>query len=266
MRRLAYFTFGAACHAMFLGVFLYLMGFVGNLVVARSIDAPTAAPPAPWPVALLVDLLLLALFAVPHSVMARPGFKRWWTRFVPTELERSVYVLIANLCVIALIVGWRPIGAIVWDVEQPVARAALWALFVTGWLLVPAASLLINHFDLFGSRQTWLYLRRKPYAPPPFRTPLPYRWVRHPLYVGWIVAFWATPTMSAGHLLFAAFLTGYILVAIAFEERDLADQYSESYVRYRARTPMLIPGLRPAGAAAADDAGIPAAPAAQPES
>jgi protein-S-isoprenylcysteine O-methyltransferase Ste14 len=239
VKRIGFFVFGVACHAMFLVVFLYMAGFVGNLLVPKSIDSPPdGTPPA---VALLVDVLLLGLFAVPHSVMARPAFKRWWTRYVPQALERSVYVLVANLCVALLMWQWRPIGPNLWDVQHPLGRALVYGVFAGGWLLVPVTSLMINHFDLFGSRQVWLHLRQKQYSVPAFRTPMLYKLVRHPLYLGWMIAFWATPTMSAGHVLFAAVLTTYMLVAIPIEERDLAELYGEKYEQYRRRVPALIP-------------------------
>jgi protein-S-isoprenylcysteine O-methyltransferase Ste14 len=246
---------------MFLAVYLYFAGFVGNLIVPKTIDrssdATTSGPAA------AIDLLLLALFAVPHSVMARPAFKRWWTRFVPQPLERSVYVLIANLSVILLIWQWRPLGPVVWDLHHPLARAVAWGGFAAGWLLVPLASLMINHFDLFGTRQVWLHLRGREHAAPAFRTPMLYQVVRHPLYVGWMIAFWVTPTMSAGHLLLAAFLTAYMLVAIPIEERDLVGVYGGQYEDYRRRVPALVPrpaalaggGARPGAAEASKLAG-----------
>jgi protein-S-isoprenylcysteine O-methyltransferase Ste14 len=255
VKRIAFFAFGLVSHGMFLVVYLYMAGFVGNLLVPKSIDSPADdIHPA---LAAGINLLLLAHFAVPHSVMARPAFKRWWTRFVPQPLERSVYVLVANLSVALLLWQWRPLGPLVWDVTHPLGRAILYGFFAAGWLLVPVASLMINHFDLFGSRQVWLHLRNKPYTALPFRTPMLYRLVRHPLYVGWMMAFWITPTMSAGHLLFAAFLTAYMLVAIPIEERDLVDVYGEQYEEYRRRVPGLVPragalyGPRPETAEAA---------------
>ncbi|HEY7089447.1 MAG TPA: hypothetical protein VH518_15220 [Tepidisphaeraceae bacterium] len=239
MQRRLFFAFGVFGHVIFLFVFAYMAGFVGNFLVPKSIDSPAAAgSPA---VAVGVNLILLALFTVPHSVMARPTFKRWWTRFVPTAVERSVYVFTSNLLMIALLVFWRPIDLVIWDVQNPVGRAAMWSLFAFGWLLVPAASLMINHFDLFGTRQVWLNLKQKAYTNLPFRTPMLYAVVRHPLYVGWITAFWATPTMTAGHLLFAASLTVYMLIAITFEERNLVEHFGEPYVNYRRRVGALIP-------------------------
>jgi protein-S-isoprenylcysteine O-methyltransferase Ste14 len=193
------------------------------------------------PLAVAINLALLLAFSVPHSVMARPAFKARWTKIVPPAIERSVYVLIANALMILLLALWRPIGPVIYDLRSPAARAAMWALFATGWLLVPLASLMISHFDLFGTRQVWLNLQQKAYTHLPFRTPMLYKLVRHPLYVGWMIAFWATPTMTGGHLMFAAVLTLYMLIAIPIEERDLIAAYGEHYVRYRQRVPALIP-------------------------
>jgi protein-S-isoprenylcysteine O-methyltransferase Ste14 len=243
MTRIAYFIFGLVCHAMFLVVFLYMACFVGNLPVPRTIDAPLTGH-TPTDLALLIDTALLALFAVPHSVMARPGFKRVWTRVVPPAIERSVYVLIANLCVILLMWQWRPIGPVIWDVPGFVGRALVWTLFAAGWLLVPLASLMINHFDLFGTRQVWLHLKQVIHTDVTFRTPMLYKIVRHPLYVGWIIAFWATPTMTLGHVLFAGMLTVYIFIAIPMEERDLVKVYGSEYEEYRRRVPALVPKMR----------------------
>jgi protein-S-isoprenylcysteine O-methyltransferase Ste14 len=241
MRRIGIFMFGVLAYACFLVSFLYAVGFVGGFAVPRSIDA---APEGPLATAVAVDLLLLTVFALQHSVMARPGFKRWWTRVVPEPAERSVYVLASSLALLLLFWQWQPIGGVVWHVEQPAARAALFALFAAGWLLVLVTTFLINHFDLFGLRQVWLHLRGEAYRPLSFVTPGPYRHVRHPLYVGWFLAFWATPTMTAAHLLFAVATTAYILVAIVFEERDLLAFHGERYAEYRRTTPMLVPRMR----------------------
>jgi protein-S-isoprenylcysteine O-methyltransferase Ste14 len=240
MKRSLFFIYGVTGHAGFLVLFLYLAGFVGNILVPRSIDS---GPSGPIAGAVAIDLLLIAVFGLQHSIMARPGFKAWWTRIVPVPIERSTYVWISNVLVALLIWQWRPIDIVVWDVSAPAGRAALTALFAAGWLLVPLASLMIDHFDLFGTRQVWFHLRRQAYRALPFHTPLLYRWVRHPLYVGWMVAFWATPTMTAGHLLFAGALTAYILIAVQFEERDLTDVYGENYAEYRRRVPRFIPRL-----------------------
>jgi methanethiol S-methyltransferase len=240
MQRWGVLAYGVVCYAAFLGTFLYAIGFVGNVVVVWTIDGPVQTPLV---TALLIDVLLLAVFAVQHSVMARPAFKRWWTHLVPPAVERSTYVLFSGLTLVLLFWQWRPLGGVVWDVGQPAGRMALDVLCAAGWLLVLATTFLINHFDLFGLRQVWLYFRGSPYTSLRFVTPGPYRLVRHPLYVGWLIAFWATPTMTAAHLLFALGTTVYILVAIRFEERDLLAALGRSYAEYRNRVPMLVPGL-----------------------
>jgi protein-S-isoprenylcysteine O-methyltransferase Ste14 len=194
-----------------------------------------------------VNLVLLALFAAQHSVMARPGFKHVWTRAVPKPIERSTYVLVTCIVTILLMWQWRGIDAVVWDIEHPVFRAVLWAVFAYGWLLVPFVTLLIDHFDLFGTRQVWLYLRQQDYRPLPFRVPSLYKRVRHPLYIGWTIAFWATPTMTAGHLLFAAVLTGYMALAARVEERDLVAHFGREYEDYRQRVPMFVPKMASRG-------------------
>ena len=241
MRRAFTLAYGIACHLLFLAVFAWMALFVGDLLLERTIDSPAAG--FSWGAA-LANLGLIALFSVPHSVMARPGFKAWWTRIVPAELERSTYVLVACVLMAALLLLWQPLGPTVWDVRAPAARAALWALFGAGWLMIPLVSLAINHFDLFGSRQAWLAFRGRPYEHLPFKTPGPYRFVRHPLYVGWTIAFWATPTMSVGHLLFASALTAYMLLAIPHEERDLVALFGGKYENYRRAVPALLPRLR----------------------
>ena len=209
--------------------------------------------------AVAIDLILLALFAVQHSVMARPAFKRIWTRIVPHPIERSTYVLASNLVTVLLMWQWRGIDTVLWDVRQPVFRAAAWALFAIGWLLVPLVTLLIDHFDLFGTRQVWLHLQGRQYEPLPFRVPVLYKQVRHPLYIGWTIAFWATPTMTAGHLLFAVVLTGYMALAACIEERDLVSHFGEQYENYRRRVPMFVPRLSanatPSGAARESEPG-----------
>jgi methanethiol S-methyltransferase len=246
MKRIAAFTYGVVCYVIFFSTFLYAIGFVGDLFVPKSIDS---APESPLGQALLINALLLGLFAVQHSVMARPAFKRWWTRFVPKPVERSTYVLFSSLALIALFAFWQPIGGVIWDVQDPVGQAVLYGLFAFGWGLVLVATFLINHFDLFGLRQVWLYLRGKEYRPLNFGTPALYKIVRHPLYVGWFFAFWATPTMTVAHLFFALLTTAYILIAIRFEERDLVTEHGARYSEYRKQVPMLIPRLggRPSG-------------------
>jgi protein-S-isoprenylcysteine O-methyltransferase Ste14 len=250
MSRVIAFVYGVVCYAIFFASFLYAAGFVGGFFVPLSLDS---APTGSFGTSLLIDLGLLGIFAVQHSVMARPAFKRVWTRVVPEPVERSTYVLASSLALILLFWQWRPLGGVVWDVQDPIGRAILWGGFAFGWGLVLVTTFLINHFDLFGLRQVWFHLRGQPYRPLTFGTPGPYRIVRHPLYVGWFFAFWATPTMTVAHLVFALMTTAYILVAIQFEERDLVAAHPE-YASYRARVPMLIPTGRGARAAA-DDTG-----------
>ena len=236
--RLAAFLYGLVCYAISGVTLLYASGFVGNFAVPRAIDA---APMIAWPYALLIDVALLGVFGLQHSVMARQGFKTWWTQFVPKPIERSTYILFSSLCLIALFYLWQPIGGAIWQVTNPTSGAILYTLFALGWLLVLVATCLINHFDLFGLRQVWLYLRGQEYTPLKFATPSLYRVVRHPLYVGLLLAFWSTPTMTVTHLVFALMTTVYILVGIQFEERDLGNIYGHAYADYRRQVPMLIP-------------------------
>jgi len=238
IRRVAIFAFGVASYAVFLATFLYALAFVGGFLVPTTLDG---VPGMPFGPALAIDLGLLALFALQHSVMARPAFKRAWTRLVAQPLERPIYVLASSLCLIAMFVFWQPLGGIVWQVDSTVGKAIAYALFAFGWGLVLVTTFLINHFDLFGLRQVWLHLLGKPYRRLRFVEPGPYKLVRHPLYVGWLFAFWSTPTMTASHLVFAIMTTAYILVAIQLEERDLAAEHGASYEGYRRRVPMLIP-------------------------
>jgi len=238
IKRLSIFAYGLVCYAVFFATFLYALGFVGNFLVPRSIDG---TPGDDLTSALLINLALLGLFAIQHSLMARPFFKRWFTRFIPESAERSTYVLFSSLALIVLFACWQPLGGMVWDVSDPVGRAVLYALFGFGWSLVLVSTFLINHFDLFGLRQIWLQLRGRPYSPLRFGTPGPYKLIRHPLYLGWFFAFWATPTMTVTHLVFAIATTGYILIAIQLEERDLLAALGDDYRRYRERVPMIIP-------------------------
>jgi protein-S-isoprenylcysteine O-methyltransferase Ste14 len=243
LKRTLVFFYGIACYAVFLATFLYALGFVGNFGVPRAIDGD---PRMYFSTALLIDLGLLGIFAIQHSLMARPYFKRWLTRFIPASAERSTYVLFSSLALIALFAWWEPIGGMVWDVADPAGRAVLYALFAFGWSLVLISTFLINHFDLFGLRQIWLQLRGQPYTALQFGTPGPYKLIRHPLYLGWFFAFWATPTMTVTHLVFAVATTAYILIAIQLEERDLIDALGDDYRQYRARVPMIIPFTRAA--------------------
>jgi protein-S-isoprenylcysteine O-methyltransferase Ste14 len=237
MRRAAVLAYGVACYAVFFASFLYLVGFVGNLVVPKSIDSGTAGPLGR---ALFVDTLLLLLFGIQHSVMARPGFKARLTRFVPKPIERSTYVLASSLALIALCVFWQPIPQPVWATEG-VAATLLTAGLLAGVALVLVSTFLIDHFDLFGVRQVVLYFRGRSYEEKRFTTPLLYKWIRHPLYVGWLMTFWITPVMTGGHFLFALVMTAYILIAIPLEERDLLRALGEPYRRWRERTPMFVP-------------------------
>lgn len=240
MKRYVFFLYGVGCHLMFLAVFAYLAGFVANVLVPKTIDTVVENGVS---AAIAINLALLGMFAAQHSIMARPAFKRVWTRIVPQPIERSTYVLASNIVTVVLMWQWRGIDIVIWDIQQPMLRAAMWGLFATGWLLVPFVTLLIDHFDLFGTRQVWLHLRGQMYQALPFRVPLFYKHVRHPLYVGWTIAFWATPTMTAGHLLFAVVLTVYMGLAAIFEERDLVAHFGRAYAEYRSRVPMFIPKL-----------------------
>jgi protein-S-isoprenylcysteine O-methyltransferase Ste14 len=238
MSRFLTVGYGALCYPIFLAAFLYAIGFVGNFAVPRSVDHGIVAPRGQ---AIVVNVPLLALFAIQHSVMARPAFKRRWTRFVPQSVERSTYVLLASLALFLLYWQWRTMPAVVWDVTSPLQRLGLWALFWLGWLKVLAATFMINHFELLGLRQVYSVSREKPYTDSGFRKPLLYRVVRHPIMLGFITAFWATPTMTAGHLLFAICTTGYILAAVQLEERDLVGALGADYREYRRQVPMLPP-------------------------
>jgi protein-S-isoprenylcysteine O-methyltransferase Ste14 len=238
LRRSAVLVYGVVSYAFFFATFLYAVGFVGGFIVPRSIDS---TPGRGIGMALLIDAALLALFAVQHSVMARPAFKRMLTRFIPEAAERSTYVLMSSLALILMFRFWEPMGGVVWNVQSPLGSTLLHVGFAFGWFTVLVTTFLINHFDLFGLRQVWMFFRRQQYVPLKFVTPGPYKLVRHPLYVGWLFSFWCTPHMTLAHLVFAVMTTGYILVAIQLEERDLVTVHGDDYLDYRRKTPMLVP-------------------------
>jgi protein-S-isoprenylcysteine O-methyltransferase Ste14 len=241
MNRALTLVYGTVAYAIFLGAFLYAIGFTTGLLVPKSLESGPAAPMAE---AIIVNLLLLSLFAVQHSVMARQGFKRWWTQYIPHAIERSTYVLLASLCLILLFWQWRPMPAVVWQIGNPGLAAAVTALSLLGWIIVLVSTFLINHFELFGLQQVYNNMRGRLAVQAGFKTPFLYKFVRHPIYLGFIVAFWAAPSMSAGHLLFAAVTTAYIFVGIALEERDLMRLFGGEYERYRQSVGMLLPGWR----------------------
>lgn len=237
MRTLA-LLYGVICYVIFLISFLYAIGFVGNLVVPKTLDSGAEAGLG---IAIAINLFLLSIFALQHSIMARPSFKKAWTKIVPEPVERSTYVLFSSAALILLFALWEPIGGTIWNVENPTAVAILYGMFGFGWVLVLVSTFLIDHFDLFGLRQVWLFFRGKEYTHLPFATPGPYKLIRHPLYMGWFFAFWSTPTMTVAHFLFAVVTTIYILLAIQFEERDLKKFLGQAYVDYCDKVPMIIP-------------------------
>jgi protein-S-isoprenylcysteine O-methyltransferase Ste14 len=241
--RILFFIYGLAAYLLFLAAFLYGIGFVGDLdMVPKGIDDGTVMPIAK---AIVVNVALLLLFAVQHNIMARPWFKDWWTRFVPRPIERSTYVAAASLILLLLYWQWRPMPNVVWQVDNSAGRAVLWLLFWAGWGIVLFSSFLIDHFELFGLKQVWLHWTGREPANAPFSERSLYRWMRHPLMFGFILAFWSAPVMSQGRLLFAIVTTVWVLIAIQIEERDLAQMIGEPYQQYRQRTPMLIPWRRP---------------------
>lgn len=238
--RIVNFAFGIAAYGMFFASLLYFAGWIAGVGVPVSLDDPAAL--TTWQ-AILIDLGLLTMFGLQHSVMARPAFKQWWMQYVPAPMERSVYVLCSSVALLVLMLCWQPLGGVIWSVQSEAARIAVYAVFALGWAVLFLATFLINHFDLFGLRQVWLHLLDRPYTPLQFGTPFLYRVVRHPLYVGWLLIFWAAPTMTTAHLLLAMGLSAYILIAIPIEERDLMRLHRE-YSRYREQVPMLLPRLR----------------------
>ncbi len=231
--------YGVVCYLIFFATFLYAIGFIGNFVTPTRLDGEGLLTLS----GVGINVLLLGIFAVQHSVMARPAFKRFWTRFVPVPVERSTYVLLSSIALITLFAFWQPIGVTIWQVTDPTGMMILYGGFAFGWALVLLSTFLINHFDLFGLRQVWLYFRQKPYKEVPFVTPGPYKLVRHPLYLGWLFAFWCTPTMTLAHLLFAIATTAYILIAIRLEERDLKNALGQEYRDYCEQVPMILPSL-----------------------
>ncbi|MCV7099379.1 methanethiol S-methyltransferase [Mycobacterium palustre] len=242
MKRYLTVAYGVAAYMLFVAAFLYLVGFLADAVVPRTVDHGLAAPVGE---ALPVNLLLLAAFGLQHSVMARPAFKSVWTRLVPATIERSTYVVLSSAVLVLLYCQWRTMPAVVWDVRQPAGRVALWALFWLGWAIALAATFMVSHFDLFGLRQVYLAWRGKPYTHIGFHARWLYRLVRHPLMLGFLIAFWAVPTMTAGHALFSAGMTAYILIATQLEERDLIAVLGDQYRDYRRRVSMLLPLRRP---------------------
>lgn len=240
MTRILTLPYALLAYLIFLATMGYFLFFLAGAVVPITVDSPSQHS---LTVAIAIDIALILLFAVQHSVMARPAFKRMWTKIVPASMERATYVHASNVVLIVLIVFWQGIDIKLWDIQQPIVRTAIWVLYVFGFLMVPVVSLMINHFDLFGLRQAWLHLKDREYQPLPFRTPLLYAIVRHPLYLAWGAAFWITPTMSAGHLLLAVGMTIYMGVAAVIEERDLVGVYGDQYRKYQKDVPMFVPRL-----------------------
>lgn len=249
MAKVAAVVYGFVVYVVFLGTFLYAIAFIGNFLVPKTIDSGAGAFSIP---SLVIDAVLLGLFAIQHSVMARQGFKRVWTKLVPRPVERSTYVLFASLCLLLLYWQWRPMTNIVWSVQNSTGKLVLEALFAIGWLMVLVSTYLVSHTDLFGLRQVTLFASGKPYTHIGFKAPVLYKQVRHPIYLGFLIAFWCAPTMTIGHLVFSIATTGYILLAIQFEERDLVTFFGDAYKQYRQRVPMLVPFTKRRAAGAQD--------------
>ena len=241
MKKALFLLYGDVAYIIFFATFCYAIGFVSTILVPKHIDS---VPQSPLGYALIVNAALLTLFALQHSIMARPAFKRWWTKIVPEPIERSTYVLLASLCLILLFEYWQPMGGVIWQVESELMQLLLKALCLVGFGIVLVSTFLINHFDLFGLRQVWFYFIGKKYEPLPFRTPFFYKYVRHPLYLGFMIAFWSTPTMTIAHLFFAIMTTVYMLTAIQFEENDLIKQFGTNYQEYKKTAPMIIPFVK----------------------
>lgn len=241
MKKGLFLSYGVVSYAIFFATYCYAIGFVTNIIVPTSLDSK---PVVPLGSALVNNVILLVIFALQHSVMARPAFKEWWTRIVPVPIERSTYVLLSSACMIILFVFWQPIGGTVWAVESEIAFWIINCISLIGFGIVLISTFLINHFDMFGLRQVWLHFQGRPYAQLNFRTPFFYKFVRHPLYLGWMIAFWAAPVMTSAHSLFAVICTIYMAAAIRFEERDLIAEFGDPYVRYKQTAPMLIPFIK----------------------
>ena len=232
------FIYGIACYIIFFGTFVYVVGFTGNFLVPKNINSGT---PTSLTSALIINIALLSLFAVQHSIMARPGFKRCWTRVIPKVVERSTYVFFSSVALIVLVWQWRPMLGIVWQIESTIAQSIIYGVFALGWLIVFASSCMIDHFELFGLKQIFYHVRKKQLKEHNFKKPALYRLVRHPIMLGFLIAFWATPTMTVGHLVFATTMTVYIVIGICFEERDLLCHFGEDYSKYQKEVSMLLP-------------------------
>ncbi len=243
MGRLLAFTYGVIAYVLFFLTFLYAIGFVGDIFVPKTINSG-ADKTAEWQMAVVINIILLSIFALQHSIMARPGFKRWWTKIIPWSIERSTYVLLSSLALILIYYFWQPLLGVVWHVDNRIGASILTALFWLGWAIVLFSTFMINHFELFGLQQVYQNLKKKEITSSEFKTPMLYKFVRHPIMLGFVIAFWATPHMTTGHLLFAAVTTAYIIVALQFEEHDLIQIFGDRYREYRKKVPMLFPFMK----------------------